>query len=86
MKTLVIAAAVGAALLASAAVAGDGSQITPTTTVGVAAFEALDRNGDQQISRTEAAGEKSLSDSFATVDANGDGYVTQAEYIARNKS
>ena len=85
MRTLLTAAAaLGAVLLANAAVADDGVQTA--TTANVAAFEALDRNGDQQISRTEAAGEKALSDSFATVDANGDGYVNQAEYIARNKS
>jgi Ca2+-binding EF-hand superfamily protein len=86
MKTSLTAVAVSAILLSTGASAGDDEGAQQATTAMVAAFEALDRNGDQQISRTEAAGEKLLSDSFATVDANGDGYVSKAEYMARTKS
>ena len=77
----ILLTAVGAVLLATAAVAGDvASKATAIT------FGALDKNADRQISRTEAAGEKALSDSFASVDTNGDGYVTEAEYVARTNN
>lgn len=75
----ILLTAVGAVLLSTAAVAGEvaGKANTAIT------FEALDKNADRQISRTEAAGEKALSDSFASVDTDGDGYVTKDEYSAR---
>jgi hypothetical protein len=76
----ILLTAVGAVLLSTTAVAGDVASKAPIT------FEALDRNADRQISRTEAAGEKALSESFASVDADGDGYVTQDEYAARTKN
>jgi hypothetical protein len=78
----ILLTAVGAVLLSTTAMAGDvASKATATIT-----FEALDRNADRQISRTEAAGEKALSESFASVDADGDGYVTRDEYAARTKN
>lgn len=75
----ILLTAVGAALLSTTAVAGEvaGKANTAIT------FEVLDKNADRQISRTEAAGEKALSDSFASVDTDGDGYVTKDEYSAR---
>ena len=70
---------VSAVLLSTAAMAGD----LASTARAAITFETLDKNADHQISRTEAAGEKALSDSFASVDTNGDGYVTKDEYSAR---
>jgi hypothetical protein len=70
-----------AVLLSASAVAGDAkSQKT------VAAFQAMDKNADQQISRTEAAADKSLADNFASLDSNGDGYVSESEYMAKAPS
>jgi hypothetical protein len=78
----ILLTAVGAVLLSTTAVSGDvASKATAAIT-----FEALDKNADRQISRTEAAGEKALSESFASVDADGDGFVTQNEYAARTKN
>ena len=73
---------VAASLLSAAALAGgeDASKATAAT------FESLDKNADQQISKTEAAADKMVSDHFASLDANGDGYVSKAEYAARSKS
>jgi hypothetical protein len=51
-----------------------------------ATFESLDKNADSQISKTEAAGDKWLSDSFAGADSNGDGYLSKAEYMAKQKT
>ena len=66
-----------ATLLSAAALGGDDTAKSATAT-----FESLDKNADQQLSRTEAAGDKMLSDSFAAVDTNGDGYVSKSEYAA----
>jgi hypothetical protein len=51
---------------------------------GLAALDpvALDRNGNGQISRDEAAG-TALAWAFDSVDANGDGAVDQPEFGAR---
>lgn len=69
-------------LSASASWAGNTGERSAITIT----FENLDKNADQQISRTEAAGEKSLADHFASVDTDGDGYVNKAEYAARAQS
>lgn len=73
---------------ASAAQAGDTAKAESPTkmTTTTAAFESLDKNSDQQISKTEAGTDKSLSDSFASADGNGDGYLNKAEFMARTKS
>jgi Ca2+-binding EF-hand superfamily protein len=79
MKALITV--ITATLLSAAAMAGDDPAKTTAAT-----FDSLDKNADQQISRTEAAGDKMLSDSFASIDTNGDGYVSKSEYAARSKS
>jgi Ca2+-binding EF-hand superfamily protein len=76
---------VGATMLAASAVYAEDATKT-TNTSATAAFEALDKNADQQISKTEAASDKALADSFASADANGDGYLNKSEYAARTKS
>ena len=45
-------------------------------------FKALDKDGDQRLSKSEAANDKSLARTFAYLDANGDGYLTMREYTA----
>jgi Ca2+-binding EF-hand superfamily protein len=62
-----------------AATQGKDSRITAT-------FEELDKNADQQISRTEAAADKHLASNFASIDANGDGYISKSEFAARTKT
>jgi hypothetical protein len=60
---------------------------TPQTSAKAAAsFEALDKNADRQISRTEAGFDRVLSNNFAFLDANGDGFLSREEYAARTKS
>jgi len=51
-----------------------------------ATFDALDKNADTQISKTEAAADSKLSDNFAALDTNGDGYLSKAEFMARSKT
>lgn len=43
-------------------------------------FEALDRNSDQRLSKTEAAADDNVSSQFAALDANSDGYLNRGEY------
>jgi len=80
-------ALIAATLLAFAAQAGDnkdrshdkGMQTTAT-------FDALDKNADSQISKTEASADNKLSDGFAALDTNGDGYLSKAEFMAKSKT
>ena len=46
----------------------------------------LDADADSRISLAEAAGNASLTNSFAAMDSNSDGFVTQDEYTAYTKA
>jgi hypothetical protein len=48
-------------------------------------FKALDRDSDQRLSKSEATGDKMLTDHFAMIDADADGYLTKREYTAHIK-
>jgi hypothetical protein len=50
-----------------------------------ASFATLDRNADNQLSRTEAGIDRKLADVFAYVDINGDGFISRDEYLALNE-
>ena len=76
-----------ATLLAFAAQAGDNKDKSHDTGMKTTAtFDALDKNADSQISKTEASADTKLSDNFAAIDTNGDGYVSRAEFMARSKT
>ncbi|HKU13078.1 MAG TPA: hypothetical protein VJQ52_01710 [Steroidobacteraceae bacterium] len=82
-------ALLAATLLALAAQAGDDkdkSHDASTKLAAAATFEALDKNADSQISKTEASADSKLSDNFASIDTNGDGYVSKAEFLARSRT
>jgi hypothetical protein len=55
-----------------------------TTTRGT--FRSIDEDGDGRISRTEASSDDALGRGFAQADANGDGYVDNAEYARSRNS
>lgn len=74
-----------ASLLSVTAMAGDKEHKDQMKSTAVT-FESLDKNADTQLSKTEAAADKTLSDSFAAADTNGDGYLSKTEYTARTKS
>ena len=79
-KLILIAIAGNACLLASAgAFASDdpGRKIASANS-----FAALDRNGDSRISRSEAGFDRRLSETFAELDTDGDGFVSIAEFTA----
>lgn len=80
-------ALIAATLLAVAAQAGDNKDKTHDSSMKSAAtFDALDKNADSQISKTEASADSKLSDNFATLDTNGDGYLSKAEFMAKSRT
>jgi EF hand domain-containing protein len=80
-------ALLAATLLAFAAQAGDNKDKPHDTGMkSTATFDALDKNADSQISKTEASADRKLSDNFAALDTNGDGYLSKAEFMARGKT
>lgn len=82
-----VIALLAATLLAVTAYAGDDKEHKDHKMKSTAmTFDSLDKNGDAQISKTEAAADKALTDSFAKTDTNGDGYLSKGEYTARTKS
>jgi hypothetical protein len=64
------------------AAAGDEPQFATATP---AEFVSLDKNADNQISKTEAGTDRKLSDGFAYVDTDGDGFISRTEYLAQRK-
>ena len=48
-------------------------------------FQALDKNADQKISKTEAAADQMLTQSFTRLDANSDGSLTTMEFASYKK-
>ena len=85
MKRLLVL--IAATVLAGAAQAGDSKDKSQETSMKTTAtFDALDKNADSQISKTEASADTKLSDNFAAIDTNGDGYVSRAEFMARSKT
>ena len=75
-----------ATLLSVTAFAGDKEHKDHAMKSTAVTFDSLDKNGDAQLSKTEAAADKSLADSFAAADSNGDGYLSKSEFTARTKS
>lgn len=84
MQKLVIAAIAGSVcLLATAsAFANDAKEKVASS----GSFATLDRNGDNRISRSEAGFDRQLSETFVELDADGDGFVTAAEFAAGEKN
>ena len=68
----------------SVAAAQAAEQSQPTSSAEET-FKSLDKDGDQRLSKSEAASDKSLARTFAYLDANGDGYLTMREYTAHLK-
>jgi hypothetical protein len=80
-------ALLAATVFAVTAYAGDGKEHKDHQMKSSAmTFDSLDKNGDAQISKTEASADKMLSESFAKADTNGDGYLSKSEFTARTKS
>jgi Ca2+-binding EF-hand superfamily protein len=50
-----------------------------------AMFKSLDKDGDQRLSKSEVAQDKTLLDDFAALDADSDGYLTTREYASHSK-
>ena len=81
MTQRLIASAVAAVLSIGLAVAEDDTSMKSAD----ATFKALDRDTDQRLSKTEAAGDKMLTDHFAVADADRDGYLSKNEVTTHIK-
>lgn len=75
MKTRLIVLC-SAALLSTAALAADN----PDAKGPGEAFKTLDTDGDGKISKSEAAANEQVANSFDKLDGNSDGYVTKREW------
>ena len=81
MKALV---ALFAAALVTTAVADDQYSKDKEQAKSVEAkFKSLDKNADQQLSKSEAREDGSLSAQFASLDLNVDGFVSKSEFTAK---
>lgn len=78
------AAACFAAFGASADVTYNNDK--PKLVASANSFASLDRNGDHRISRSEAGFDQVLSQTFAEIDTDGDGFVSAAEYAHAEKT
>lgn len=60
------------------------SEENPRTTEEVErVFDAIDRDGDERISKREGERSELVRDRFESVDSDQDGYLSRAEYRAR---
>lgn len=85
MNKFVFAALAGTAtLLAAASISANDNGKAKVAAAG--SFSALDRNGDDRISRSEAGFDRVLSQTFADIDTDGDGFVSAAEFAAAEKT
>jgi len=85
MRKLLLTAIVGnVCLLATAGALANGDTANDAKDKIAAAnsFAALDRNGDNRISRSEAGFDPRLSETFAEIDTDGDGFVSIVEFNA----
>jgi hypothetical protein len=85
MHKLLLAPLLGAAtLLASAGVHADDAAKGKIAAAG--SFATLDRNRDDRISRSEAGFDRVMSQTFAEIDTDGDGFVSPAEFAVGEKT
>lgn len=79
MYKFVLATLAGSAALlaATGASANDGEK---AKVAAASSFASLDRNSDARISRSEAGFDRVLSQTFAEIDTDGDGFISPAEF------
>jgi hypothetical protein len=73
------------ALSALSVTAAQAAEQDQSTSSAEETFKSLDKDGDQRLSKTEAASDKSLARTFAYLDADGNGFLTLREYTAHLK-
>jgi hypothetical protein len=87
IKHFVVAAATACLVTAFSASAQDTHDSkAPKVVASANPFAALDRNGDHRISRSEAGFDHVLSQTFAEIDTDGDGFVSTSEYATAEKT
>lgn len=88
MQKLIIASiAATACLFTALGASADGAAEGKGELLATAAsFASLDLNSDHRISRSEAGFDRELSQTFAEIDTDGDGFVSTTEYAAAEKN
>ena len=86
IKHFAIAASASLCVALGASAEVPSNDKAPKLIASAGSFAALDRNGDDRISRSEAGYDPLLSQTFAELDTDGDGYVSTAEYAAAEKT
>jgi hypothetical protein len=81
MTKYLVSTFAAAMMLSAVAVADDPGKSTSAD----ATFKSLDRDADQRLSKSEASSDSMLSQHFAAVDADSDGFLTKREYTAHMK-
>lgn len=69
-------------LLSIGSVAADGQAKPPSDDE---IFKSLDSDGDERLSKSEATGHRMLTEHFAAIDTDNNGYLTKREYSAHMK-
>ncbi len=80
MRTLI--PVLGATILSIGTVAADEQAKEPSAD---AIFQSLDHDADARLSKSEATGNRMLTEHFAAIDKDSDGYLTKREYSAHLK-
>lgn len=88
MQKLIITSIAATACLFTAlgASANGAAEVKGKLLTTTASFASLDLNSDHRISRSEAGFDRVLSQTFAEIDTDGDGFVSTAEYAAAEKN
>lgn len=83
MRSLALLATTLSVFIGTSALADDpGTSLRTARIDSKLTFEAIDRNADRRISKTEAGSYKGLIDNFALIDTDGDGFVSKQEFEA----
>ncbi len=82
IDVLVLAILMGGAVHAQAPSQASGSP-SASAVDHAAVFKEMDKNGDDKISRAEAAADGVMGDAFAKLDTNKDGWLSKDEYTKR---
>lgn len=68
-------------IAAALACAGTYAAGVPKSSGNEPGFNALDKNNDGYLTRSEAAKDKDVSANFKAIDKNGDGKISRTEYL-----
>jgi len=84
-KSVMVLIAGAACLLAVVGASAENKGSDQRIATANDSFATLDRNGDHRLSRSEAGFDRLLSQTFAEIDTDGNGFVSLEEFAAGEK-